>query len=122
VETRPVDTLYGQRVYSWVLVRAGKRDVNCSFFIDPPTGRHQQTDAPGTADYLGVESVWNHRNYHVNMQHCSTAVQVHAPVTGLPSGYQGICTPKIAKIVLAADTYYVANLVNVTITTFLRFA
>ena len=74
--------LYGQRVHSWVLVLAGKRDVSASFFIDPSTGRHQLTDAElvsGGAEYLGVESVWNHQNYYVNMQQCSTAVQVSSP-------------------------------------------
>jgi len=74
--------LYGQRVHSWVLVLAGKRDVPAAFFIDPSTARHQPTDADpvsGNAEYLGVESVWNHQNYYVNMQECSTAVQVSTP-------------------------------------------
>ena len=73
------DVLYGQRVHSWVLVLSGKRDVTAAFFIDPCTARHQLVDADlvnGNAEYLGVESVWNNRNYYVNMQECSTAVQV----------------------------------------------
>jgi len=77
--------LYGQRVYSWVLLRAGKREVVTSFFIDPCTGRQQATDAEpvsGSAEYLGVESVWNHRNYYVNMQDCSSAVQVSSTHPG----------------------------------------
>ena len=61
------------------MILAGKRDVTSSFFIDPSTARHQLTDADpvtGNAEYLGVESVWNHQNYYVNMQECSTAVRV----------------------------------------------
>ena len=32
---------------------------------------------------------------------------------GIPKGYKGIYTPKIAKLDLTTDTEYVANLVNV---------
>ena len=76
LEKAPPDLLYGQRIHSWVLVRAGKREVIASFFIDPGTGRHQLVDADSPAQYLGIESVWNQTNYYVNMQDCSTAVQV----------------------------------------------
>ena len=79
LERPAADVLYGQRVHSWVLVLSGKRDVMSSFFIDLPTARHQLVDADldsGNAEYLGVESVWNSSNYYVNMQECSTAVQV----------------------------------------------
>jgi len=102
-ERRPADALYGQRVYSWVLVRAGKRDVQTAFFIDPATARHQTTherttgdeqaaaagggdqngSAAASAEYVGVESVWNHRNYYVNMQHGSTDVQVYPTTSQL---------------------------------------
>ena len=79
LEKAPADLMYGQRVHSWVLVVPGKRDVDTAFFIDPCSARHQLTDAdpqaPGAAQYVGVESVWNHRNYYVNMQDCSTTVQ-----------------------------------------------
>jgi len=62
-----------------VLVLAGKREVTASFFIDQCTARHQLTDADfvsGTAEYLGVEAVWNHLNYYVNMQQSTSSVQV----------------------------------------------
>ena len=38
-DTEAVDELEGRRVHSWVLVRAGKRDVDSHFFIEPTTGR-----------------------------------------------------------------------------------
>ncbi|XP_061449711.1 dynein regulatory complex subunit 7 isoform X2 [Rhineura floridana] len=64
------DPLYGLRVHAWVLVLSGKREVPESFFIDPFTGKSYAT----TDDYfLGIESVWNHRNYWVNMQDCWNA-------------------------------------------------
>lgn len=61
------DPLHGLRVHSWVLVLSGKREVPESFFIDPFTGRSY-----GTKDdhFLGIESLWNHKNYWINMQDC----------------------------------------------------
>ncbi|XP_062442550.1 dynein regulatory complex subunit 7 [Rhea pennata] len=61
------DPLYGLRVHAWVLVLSGKREVPETFFINPFTGNsHSTTDE----QFLGIESVWNHRNYWVNMQDC----------------------------------------------------
>ncbi|XP_066493846.1 dynein regulatory complex subunit 7 [Tiliqua scincoides] len=64
------DSLYGLRVHAWVLVLSGKREVPESFFINPFTAQSYST----TDDhFLGIESVWNHRNYWVNMQDCWNA-------------------------------------------------
>jgi len=84
------DCLFGLRVHSWVLVLAGKRDVAESFFIEPLTGLPHPLD---TTNYLGIESVWNHRNYWVNMQDCSEGVTVsrlnyRRPPTESPSVVQ----------------------------------
>ena len=69
------DKLHGLRVHCWVLVLSGKREVPESFFIETLTGAcHPVTHSA----YLGIESVWNHKNYWVNMQDCSHGVQVHA--------------------------------------------
>jgi len=69
----PTDELYGLRVHAWVLVLDGKREVPEPFFIEPLTG---QAHPINSQKYLGIESVWNHRNYWVNMQDCSDGVQV----------------------------------------------
>nr|XP_056718780.1 dynein regulatory complex subunit 7 [Euleptes europaea] len=61
------DSLYGLRVHAWVLVLSGKREVPESFYIDPFTGRSYDTK---DELFLGIESVWNHRNYWINMQDC----------------------------------------------------
>ncbi|NWR62663.1 DRC7 protein, partial [Bucorvus abyssinicus] len=61
------DPLAGLRVHAWVLVLSGKRDVPENFFINPFTGLSHSTR---DGHFLGVESVWNHRNYWVNMQDC----------------------------------------------------
>ncbi len=46
-----------------------------SFFIEPLTGNAH----PITSDnFLGIESLWNHQNYWVNMQDCSEGVKVPA--------------------------------------------
>ena len=77
LERPPADPLYGMRVHSWVLVLSGKREVPEPFFIEALTGSAASTRDD---DYLGIESVWNHRNYWVNMQSCidGTAVSLLA--------------------------------------------
>ncbi|XP_071899771.1 dynein regulatory complex subunit 7 isoform X6 [Anas platyrhynchos] len=61
------DPLYGLRVHAWVLVLSGKREVPEPFFINPFTGNSHSTM---DEHFLGIESVWNHKNYWVNMQDC----------------------------------------------------
>ena len=59
------DKLHGKRVHAWVLVRGGKRDVEEMLFVEPTTARiYPVSESP----YLGIESVWNSKNYWVNMQ------------------------------------------------------
>uniref|UniRef100_A0A8C3QES0 Dynein regulatory complex subunit 7 n=1 Tax=Cyanoderma ruficeps TaxID=181631 RepID=A0A8C3QES0_9PASS len=61
------DPLHGLWVHAWVLVLSGKRKVPETFFINPFTGNpHSTTDEC----FLGIESIWNHSNYWVNMQDC----------------------------------------------------
>ncbi|NWH43756.1 DRC7 protein, partial [Fregata magnificens] len=67
VEKPKRDPLYGLRVHAWVLVLSGKREVAETFFINPFTGNSHSTM---DEHFLGIESVWNHRNYWVNMQDC----------------------------------------------------
>ncbi|NWR84537.1 DRC7 protein, partial [Furnarius figulus] len=67
VEKPKRDPLHGLRVHAWVLVLSGKRKVPETFFINPFTGNsHDTTDEC----FLGIESIWNHRNYWVNIQDC----------------------------------------------------
>ncbi|XP_072425417.1 dynein regulatory complex subunit 7 [Chiloscyllium punctatum] len=61
------DVMHGLRVHCWVLVLSGKREVPENFFIDPFTGNSYETT---NERFLGIESIWNHRNYWVNMQDC----------------------------------------------------
>ncbi|XP_075993542.1 dynein regulatory complex subunit 7 [Genypterus blacodes] len=66
--SHPPDSLLGLRVHCWVLVLSGCRDITENFFIEPLTGnRYSNSDD----NFLGIESVWNHLNYYVNMQNCS---------------------------------------------------
>ncbi|CAG9856248.1 unnamed protein product [Phyllotreta striolata] len=67
-EKPPVDELQGTRVHAWVLVRAGSKNITESFFIEPSTGTMYPIDS---RKYFGIESVWNHQNYWVNLQDCS---------------------------------------------------
>lgn len=66
-EKIPPDELEGQRVHAWILVLAGDRDVEKSFFIEPSTGIAYDLDSNF---YCGIESLWNHQNYWVNKQDC----------------------------------------------------
>ncbi|XP_035192369.1 dynein regulatory complex subunit 7 isoform X4 [Oxyura jamaicensis] len=67
VEKSTHDPLNGLRVHAWVLVLSGKREVPEPFFINPFTGNSHSTM---DEHFLGIESVWNHKNYWVNMQDC----------------------------------------------------
>lgn len=47
------------------MVLKGSRDIDETFFIEPTTGVAHPTD---WEEYLGIESLWNHKNYYINMQ------------------------------------------------------
>ncbi|XP_075223925.1 coiled-coil domain-containing protein lost boys [Lycorma delicatula] len=66
------DPLYGWRIHSWVLMLPGKRDITEPFFIEPPSGLAFPLSNP---NYLGIESIWNHDNYWVNVQTCENGCQ-----------------------------------------------
>lgn len=59
------DKYYGKRVHAWVLVRAGSRGMTETVFIEPTTARKYPVDA---SPYFGLEYLWNHRNFWVNIQ------------------------------------------------------
>jgi hypothetical protein len=54
-------------VHAWVLLMPGRRNIKAPTFVEPSTGR---TMAVKDADsmYVGVESVFNHHNYFVNLK------------------------------------------------------
>ncbi|KAJ3595836.1 hypothetical protein NHX12_002250 [Muraenolepis orangiensis] len=66
-EWPPVDPLQGQRLHCWVLVLAGRREIQENFFIDSLTGRRF---AVSNQSFQGIESLWNQHNYWVNIQDC----------------------------------------------------
>ncbi|KAK3749491.1 hypothetical protein QZH41_013464 [Actinostola sp. cb2023] len=72
LEKPKLDKLHGLRVHCWVLVLSGKREIPESFFIESLTGTAHPLNY---LHYLGIESVWNDKNYWVNMQDCSNGVQ-----------------------------------------------
>lgn len=76
-EKPPPDQLYGLRVHAWVLVLSGKREVPETFFIEALTG---QATSTSDEEYLGIESVWNHKNYWVNMQSCIDGTAVNKSI------------------------------------------
>lgn len=44
-----------------------------NFFIEPTTGETHSLDWD---QYQGIEVLWNHKNYWVNMQDCAQGVEV----------------------------------------------
>ena len=68
LEKPPPDPLHGLRVHSWIVVLAGKREVPETFFVDALSGLAYATN---DERFHGIESIWNHQNYWVNMQDCS---------------------------------------------------
>ncbi|XP_045466856.1 dynein regulatory complex subunit 7 isoform X1 [Harmonia axyridis] len=67
-EAFPEDDLEGLRIHSWVLMLKGGRKIKEPCFIEPTTGIIHPLN---TFAYNGIESVWNHLNYWVNMQECT---------------------------------------------------
>jgi hypothetical protein len=59
------DELYGQRYHAWVMVSPHKRELGGYFFIEATNGRIYPVES---SPYFGIETLWNHRNYWVNMQ------------------------------------------------------
>ena len=73
LEKPPPDPLHGSRIHCWVVVLSGKREVPETFFIEALTGKAK---SPKDPNYLGIESIWNHKNYWVNMQKCADGTAV----------------------------------------------
>ncbi|XP_043271904.1 dynein regulatory complex subunit 7-like isoform X2 [Venturia canescens] len=76
-QERPLpDDFWGNRIHAWVLVLpevGGPRgdEIEKAFFVEPNSGFHYFPDNPETKLlYHGIESLWNDKNYWVNMQTC----------------------------------------------------
>ena len=66
IEEARLDKKYdGKRVHAWVLVRAGKREVEETVFVEPTTARRYSVNE---SPYQGLEFLWNHINFWVNAQ------------------------------------------------------
>ncbi|KAH0569039.1 hypothetical protein KQX54_021745 [Cotesia glomerata] len=82
-ERLPADEFWGQRVHAWVVILpdnqtggARHQEVLEPFFIEPSSGQHYSLDNHQTnLLYHGIESLWNDRNYWVNMQTCEKACE-----------------------------------------------
>ena len=81
----PHDELGGLRVHSWVVVLRGKRGVPETFFVEPTLG---EAVSAKSDKYLGIEAMWNSKNYWVNMQDCTNGcVDLHYSL-GDSSGWE----------------------------------
>ncbi|CAL7949593.1 unnamed protein product [Xylocopa violacea] len=82
LEQLPVDEYGGHRIHAWVAILpelGGLRDheIPCPLFIEPATGvSYEATDDDTGQLYLDVESIWNDKNYWVNMQSTKSCVDI----------------------------------------------
>lgn len=61
------------RLHSWVVILPGNKEISNVFFIEPSTGNSYDIDH---SQYLGIESIWDHTNYWVNLQSCAEGCKV----------------------------------------------
>lgn len=94
------DRLYGRRVHCWVLVLAGKREVPDNFFIDALTGNAYETK---DQHFLGIESLWNHENYWVNMQDCRNGCKDMTFDLGDPVCWEFMLLSTVKPVLLIPD-------------------
>jgi len=66
-EAAKLDPLEGRRVHFWILLKAGKRNLEKDLFIEPTTGHCFDTTDP-ELPFNHIESVFNEQNYWVNVQ------------------------------------------------------
>lgn len=65
VEDVETDIYLGRRIHFWILVSVYKSGGVESFFLEPTTGEKKSI---GDSDYLGIEFVWNNKNFWCNNQ------------------------------------------------------
>ncbi|XP_075692909.1 dynein regulatory complex subunit 7, partial [Rhinoderma darwinii] len=94
------DPLFGLRVHCWVLVLAGKREVPDNFFIDALTGNAYETK---DQHFLGIESLWNHENYWINMQDCRNACKDMTFDLGDPVCWEFMLLSTLKRVLLVPD-------------------
>ncbi|XP_025200554.1 LOW QUALITY PROTEIN: dynein regulatory complex subunit 7-like [Melanaphis sacchari] len=64
------DPLFGKRVHAWVMIMPLETEDDTyisevPYFIEPSTGERKEMS---DENYIGIEVVWNHNNYWVNLQ------------------------------------------------------
>ena len=59
------DPYENRRKHAWVLVKKGKRAVEKNLFLEPSTGRIYE---PDSEHYLKIDSVFNNRNFWINLK------------------------------------------------------
>lgn len=68
------DKYFGHRIHAWVIILPEdegprKREITEPILIEPSSGvSYNPSDDETSTLYLGVESIWNDRNYWVNVQ------------------------------------------------------
>ncbi|XP_044010419.1 dynein regulatory complex subunit 7-like [Aphidius gifuensis] len=76
-ETFP-DEYSGHRVHAWIIIMPDNKtdvprhpEIKKSFFIEPSSGQKYDIDEEINKYYHGIESLWNHENYWLNLQSCN---------------------------------------------------
>ena len=67
-----------KRAHAWVMIAAGRRDIKQNLFIEATTGRSYSTLS---SPYTHIESMWNHKNYWVNLAYDSKIEEIDFDLT-----------------------------------------
>lgn len=89
------------RVHAWVLIRPGKRGVKQAYYIEPSTGIEYPTDS---SPYLSIESVFNDKNFWVNMQGQSLLPRYLLQAVDVDSDQKNIRGTLIEALRVAVET------------------
>nr|XP_012139129.1 PREDICTED: dynein regulatory complex subunit 7 isoform X1 [Megachile rotundata] len=87
LERPPRDKYHGHRIHAWVAILpelGGLRDQEIPYplFIEPTTGVSYDATSSNTAKfYLGIESIWNDKNYWVNVQPSKSCADIKWDLT-----------------------------------------
>lgn len=64
-----LDPLYGKRIHCWVIIipleTKDQHTTSEPYFIEPSTSERRDIS---NENYIGIEAIWNHKNFWVNLQ------------------------------------------------------
>eukprot|EP00792_Barthelona_sp_PAP020_P008849 TRINITY_DN3253_c1_g2_i1.p1 TRINITY_DN3253_c1_g2~~TRINITY_DN3253_c1_g2_i1.p1 ORF type:complete len:823 (+),score=222.69 TRINITY_DN3253_c1_g2_i1:60-2471(+) len=103
------DPFFGKRIHSWVYVAPGYRGITEAFFIEPSTGQRKELN---DKSYIGLEAIFNHRNYFINMQSCERGIENISFSFYSPDAWEFVFIPPADEQIIVPDQTNVASGIN----------